>query len=199
MDYVNYIHLYNLLFKNILLLYLMIYNLEYNNTYYHYQISKPQWESNSEPAMMQSISGEIIQDKLIEKKLHLLNLSYEIKNFYKKIGTSSQEIYIKEWTFLSIENITKMIENYKKDNIITIDFAYKYMGMGYVKVAFYDNRYNSILYRNDGGSNGYDRAENYENLKNFNNSQDLNKDIGINFNTFLFEIVGKKFETAIIF
>ena len=46
---------------------------------------------------------------------------------------------------------------------------------------------------------GYDRQDNFEKLKNFNNTNSLNKYNGITFDTFLFEIVGKKLETAIIF
>ena len=177
----------------------MTFNLTYNNNHYYFNISMPEWTSNNMPAMIQSTSGEIIKDKSIEKKLNLINLPNEIKDFYKEIGTTLQEIYIKEWTFFSIQNIIKMIENYKKDNIETIDFAYKYLGMGHVKVAFYDTRYQTIFYRNDGGSNGYDRNDNYNNLVNFNNTNSLNKYTGITFDTFLFEIVGKKLETAIIF
>ena len=177
----------------------MSFDLTYNDNNYTYKISTPEWSSNNMPAMLQSISGEIIKDKSIEKKLNSINLPNEIKDFYKEIGTTLQEIYINEWTFFSIQNIIKMVEDYKKDNIETIDFAYKYLGMGHVKVAFYDTRYQTIFYRNDGGSNGYDRQDNFEKLKNFNNTNSLNKYNGITFDTFLFEIVGKKLETAIIF
>ena len=180
----------------------MTFNLTYNNNDYYYKLSTCQWSSNDMPAMIQSTTGEIIKDIEIENKLNLIYLPNEIKNFYKKIGTTMQEIYIKEWTFFSIENIIKMVENYKKNNIETIDFAYKYLGMGHVKVAFYDTRYKTIFYRNDGGSNGYDRNNNYINLKNFNNSNNssnVNKYIGITFDTFLEEIVEKKLESAITF
>lgn len=177
----------------------MTFNLVYNDNNYYYNVSTPEWSSNNMPAMIQSTSGEIIIDRSIEKKLNSINLPDEIKKFYIEIGTTLQEIYLREWTFLSLQNIIKMVENYKKDDIESIDFAYKYLGMGHVKVAFYDPKNKSIFYRNDGGSNGYDRNDNYKNLVNFNNSSDLNKYSGITFDTFLFEIVGKKLETATIF
>ena len=177
----------------------MTFNLTYNNNHYYFNISMPEWTSNNMPSMIQSTSGEIIKDRSIEKKLNLINFPNEIKDFYKEIGTTLQEIYIKEWTFFSIQNIIKMIQNYKKDNFETIDFAFKYLGMGHVKVAFYDTRYETIFYRNDGGSNQYVRENNYINLKNFNNINSLNKYTGITFDTFLEEIVGKKLETAMIF
>ena len=177
----------------------MTFNIIYNNDNYYFNISTPEWSSNNMPAMIQSTSGEIIKDRSIEKKLNLINLPDEIKKFYTEIGSTLQEIYIREWTFLSLQNIIKMVETYKKDNIESIDFAYKYLGMGHVKVAFYDPKNKSIFYRNDGGSNGYDREDNFKKLKNFNNSTNINKDIGINFDTFLEEINEKKFESAMLF
>ena len=179
----------------------MLFTLTYNNNDYSYNLSNPEWCSNNMPCMFQSKSCEIIKDKNIENNLNLINLPNEIKDFYKEIGTTLQEIYIDVWSFLSLQNIIKMLQNYKKDNIETIDFAYKYLGMGSVKVAFYDIRYEKIFYRNDGGSNEHVRQDNYKNLLNFNNSTDLKmyKKKGIDFNSFLLEISRKKFETAILF
>ena len=176
----------------------MSFSIIFNNKNYNFNISTSNWESNNAPSMIQSTSTEIIKDETIEKKLDLLTLPNEIKNFYKEIGTTMQEIYICEWTFFSIENIIKMCDNHKKNNINTIDIAFKYKGMGHVKVAFYDPRYKSIFYRNDGGSNGYEREHNYINLKNFNNSTNstnltnLNENIKyeLNFERFLQEING---------
>ena len=39
--------------------------------------------------------------------------------------------------------------------------------MGHCKAAFYDPQTNMIYYRNDGGSNGWDREERYEALKSY--------------------------------
>ena len=177
----------------------MTHKLIFNNNDFYYKLSTCEWKSNNMPGMLQSTSGEIIKDDLIENKLNQIELLEEIKNFYREIGTTSQEIYINEWILLSIENIIKMSENYKKDNINTIDFAYKYLGLGHVKVAFYDKKFNRILYRHDGGSNGYDREDNFEKLKIYNSNTNDNIYYGLTFDTFLKEITEKKPETAIGF
>lgn len=177
----------------------MTFCITYKNNNYEFNISQVEWNSNTSPAMIQTSDNKIIKDDHIENKLHQIELSDEIKNFYREIGTTSQEIYINEWTLLSIENIIKMSENYKKDNINTIDFAYKYMGLGHVKVAFFDNKFNCILYRHDGGSNGYDRNDNFEKLKIYNSNTNDNIYYGLTFDTFLQEITTNNFETAIAF
>ena len=177
----------------------MSFNVTFNNIKYNFNISQSLWSSNTSPAMMQTSDYKIIKDDLIENKLNLIELLEEIKNFYREIGTTSQEIYINEWILLSIENIIKISENYKKDNIHTIDFAYKYLGLGHVKVAFYDKKFNRILYRHDGGSNGYDREDNFEKLKIYNSNTNDNIYYGLTFDTFLKEITEKKPETAMGF
>lgn len=169
----------------------MTFNITFNNCNYNYQLSKPMWESNNMPCMIQSSSDKIIKDEFINKKLENIKLSDEIIKFYKLIGTINQEIYINDWTFFSIQNILKMNENYKKDNIHTIDFAYKYLGMGHVEVAFYNPKLESIYYRQDGGSNGYDRQINYNNLKKINSNNFIN-DKGYTFDIFLHEITENK-------
>ena len=177
----------------------MTHKLIFNNNDFYYKLSACEWKSNNMPGMLQSTSGEIIKDDLIENKLNQIELLEEIKNFYREIGTTSQEIYINEWILLSIKNIIKISENYKKDNIHTIDFAYKYLGLGHVKVAFYDKKFNRILYRHDGGSNGYDREDNFEKLKIYNSNTNDNIYYGFTFDTFLQEITEKKLETEMGF
>ena len=177
----------------------MAHKLTINNNDFYYKLSRCEWKSNDMPGMLQSTSGVIIKDDLIENKLNQIELLEEIKNFYREIGTTSQEIYINEWILLSIENIIKMSENYNKDNIHTIDFAYKYLGLGHVKVAFYDNKFNRILYRHDGGANGQDREDNFKKLKIYNSNTNDNIYYGLTFDTFLQEITEKKPETAMSF
>lgn len=177
----------------------MSFSITFNNQKYNFRISQPEWLSNNIPTMCQSTSCEIIKDKNINEKLETIDLPNEIKSFYKEIGSSIQEIYINEWTLFSIENIIKMTDYYKKNNINTIDIAFKYLGMGNVKVAFYDTNLKTILYRNDGGSNGYDRQNNFNKLKNFNNLSNYDKSNRINFDTFLSEIIEKNIETSVIF
>tara|TARA_Y100000816_G_scaffold75114_1_gene50778 strand:+ start:1712 stop:2254 length:543 start_codon:yes stop_codon:yes gene_type:complete len=180
----------------------MAFNIFIDNIKYDLKLSKPGWCSLLMPSALQSTHDEIIEDEFIDKKLNKLNLSNNIKLLFKAIRSTNQEIYINEWTILSIETILKLNEKYKKDNITSIDFAFKYQGLNNIKVAFYYPKLKCILYRNDGGSNLNDRKNKYNNLKILNNISINNNEIeysGINFKMFLDEITCKKFETSVIF
>lgn len=150
--------------------------------------------SNMEPCMINSSSDKFVADPNIEEfesKLDQLLVSNEMKDFYRKISSSTQEGIIPPWTFFSIDNLIKMTNNYKIMNIKTIDIAFEYLGMGHVRVAFYHPDFNTFLYRNDGGSSGYDREHNLNELKNLDNDQFKN---GISFNEFIEEINKKNKE-----
>jgi hypothetical protein len=44
------------------------------------------------------------------------------------------------------------------------DIGYRYLGMGYIEVVSCDLNTHLLFYRQDGGSNGYDRYDNYQNI-----------------------------------
>jgi len=134
--------------------------------------------------------NESVIDQNIDEKLDHIEFADEIKNFYRKRQTSTQEYYINCWTFFSIDTILDRKKIIRKDNVITIDLAFTYLGMGHIKVAFYHPKHNKILYRNDGGSNGWDRKDNYKNLINFENNTFLTD--GISFKEFIDEIGNNK-------
>lgn len=111
-----------------------------------------------------------------------------IKDFYINNSGIDREIYLKEWTFFSIEKILSLDEHYKSLNIYNIiDLAYIYHGMGWVIVAFYYVTDKNIYFRMDGGSNGFDRIENFNRLKNIDKLLENNL-TGIDFYNFLDKI-----------
>ena len=61
-----------------------------------------------------------------------------LRDFYKFIGSSTQEIYIKYWTLFSIDNIIERRKIIMEDGIEVTDFGMRYCGMGHCKIAFYD-------------------------------------------------------------
>lgn len=121
-------------------------------------------------------------NEYIETNLNIL--PKYIRDFYIYCKTIDQEIYINKWTFMSLSNILKIYENYKSQNIKILDIAFRYDGMGNIKVVFYDTRIDAINFRMDGGSNSYDREENFNKLIQYN----INippKDISYNFDILL--------------
>ena len=121
-------------------------------------------------------------DEYIETNLNIL--PKYIKDFYIYCKTIDQEIYINKWTFMSLFNILKIYENYKSQNIKIVDFAFRYDGMGNIKVLFYDTRIDHINFRMDGGSNSHEREDNFNKLIEYNNNIPPN-DISYNFDILL--------------
>ena len=136
------------------------------------------------------------ESDLIMSKLKELCLHKDIENFFLS-NQSLQEIYIKNWSLMSLDAIIERYNICKKDNINIYDIGFTYKGMGHVKVAFYDPKLEKIFYRIDGGANGYDRIDNYNKLKTY--SSETNNNPGLTFQDFLNEIQEFKNETGIIF
>lgn len=127
-----------------------------------------------------------------------LNFNQEIKDFFSSFKTIDHEFYIKSWTIFSLKSILERYNNcYKIDKITIIDIGFKYQGMGHIKIIFYDPTLNKLFYRLDGGSNNYDRQDNYNKIKNY--KSELNNNSGLSFEEFLQEANENKIETEIIF
>ena len=96
------------------------------------------------------------------------SLNRHIKIMYELIGNPDKEVYIGEWTILSLN---KSLENYKQycaDGQQKIfDIGFTYMGMGHVMVLSCDLDNHLLFKRRDGGSNGWDREANYKDLINY--------------------------------
>ena len=134
-----------------------------------------------------SISIAGIDLKLLET-LNNINLSKDIQDFLINNNAIDKELYINNWTFFPINKIIERNIIYEKDSIKNIiDIAFTYMGMGHINVAFYDTKLKKILFRWDGGSNGYDRIDNYNKIKLYDSSK-INEELGIEFSKFLEEI-----------
>ena len=109
-----------------------------------------------------------------------------IQDFYINNNGIDREIYIKYWTLLSLEKIVGLDSTYKDSGIENVvDLGYMYYGMGWVIVVFYYIKTGKLYFRMDGGSNGYDRKENFDKLKDLDNSIHDKIDRGIDFNEFI--------------
>ena len=106
----------------------------------------------------------------IIEKFKLLNLPKEIVDFYIDHQLYDKELYYNIITLFSINKILEMQEQYNKDNINNIvDIGFTYEGMGWIRVIYYHKNFDKLFVRYDGGSNGYDRLENYNKLKKISN------------------------------
>ena len=165
-----------------------------NNIEYSYE----NYDSTLAPFFRKNINNNInehnsenvlnIENLNLINDFKLLNVPKDIEDFLINNNAYRCEIYINNYTFLSIKKILELYDFYKKDNITNIvDLAYIYMGMGWIKVIYYNSKFNKLFFREDGGSNNYDRKDNYDNIKKkskIKNIEDIN-DISYNFEEIL--------------
>lgn len=102
---------------------------------------------------------------ILDTELSFLHES--MKYAYSYFNNLNNEIYANNWTFFSVKTILDRYNTCKADNVYTIDIALKYFGMGWIRIMFYDPILNTFNIRDDGGSNGFDREINYNNLKEY--------------------------------
>ena len=128
------------------------------------KLSDENYDSTIEPFFMKRGNDDYVMNY---KDLPELpeSLNRHIKIFYTLVGNPNVEIYIGNYTFMSL---TKCLENYKhyceNNQCSVFDIAYKYEGMGHITVISCDLNNHLLFERRDGGSNGYDREDNFQDL-----------------------------------
>ena len=92
-------------------------------------------------------------------------LNNNIIYMYKIIGHKDREIYFNEWTIMSVSESLKKYEKYCSEGQKDVfDIAHRYMGLGHIEVLACDLSTHHLYTRPDGGSNGYDREFNHDNM-----------------------------------
>jgi hypothetical protein len=100
--------------------------------------------------------------KIAEKYLDIYNnLPRELQILYSHIGDNKEYSHPSGLIFKPLYKIN--INTYSN----FFDVAYAYAGLGHVHVIGYNPSTRKYFQRMDGGSNGYDRQENYLHYKNY--------------------------------
>lgn len=100
----------------------------------------------------------------------IIDLSQTIKlpdvlyNMYLMLDSNMREFSYNIFHFFSIN---EMIERNKSRNNNICDLACSYYGMGHIIILSWNSIQNSFILRRDGGSNDYDRIDNYNFIKNY--------------------------------
>ena len=100
---------------------------------------------------------------IINELCELYSFPIELKYFYNLCQLPTQELVLNNCTFLSLNRIKEMSEKYRshgQDDFI--DIIIKYAGMGHYVVYSWNKKHMKYVIRYDGGSNGYERDENYD-------------------------------------
>ena len=136
------------------------------------QISIPSHDSTKTPFFRGSFTTEsfLMDNKDLPKFPDTLNR--HIKVLYEIIGNPDIEVYIGEWTILSLNKALKLYEGFCKDGQVAVfDVAFQYYGLGHIRVLACDLENHLLFYRPDGGSNGWDREANYKKLINYDKNE----------------------------
>ncbi len=150
-------------------------------------------DSTLQPFFLPSVDNDtnqnisVIEDNnlLLAIEFKELNLEKSITDFYLTNEAFNREMYKLDWTFFSITKILELVKHYTSHNINNIvDLGFIYHGMGHIKVVYYNKLTEKIHFRMDGGSNNYDRMDNFNELKKISNNEILQTD-GIDFTYFI--------------
>ena len=127
-------------------------------------ISTKNYTSTDKPFFMKNSTESFKQYN--ELKLQIPeNLNNNVKLIYEIFGNEKKEIYLDEWTIMSLE---EALQKYKdiceqgQNNVF--DIGYQYLGMGHIEMISCDLKSHLLFYRPDGGSNGWDRINNLNEL-----------------------------------
>lgn len=94
-------------------------------------------------------------------------INRNISLIYDILGNSKKEIYLAEWVIMSLDKAIEIYKNYCNNGQNKVfDIGYRYMGMGHIEVISCDLDSHLLFFHPDGGSNGYDRMANFENIVN---------------------------------
>ena len=127
-------------------------------------MSEEDYDSAQMPFFMKDKTNEFkVNNKDIPQSPEGLNRN--IKLMYELFGNPDIEVYIRDWTFLSLNKAIEVYNDYVNNNLTKVfDIGFQYAGMGHIVVLSCDLDNHLLFKRRDGGSNDYDREVNYKNL-----------------------------------
>ena len=96
-------------------------------------------------------------------------LNRNIQTMFKLIGNPLVEIYIGDWTIMSLNQCIDVYNNYCNNSQTKVfDIGYMYIGMGHIKMLSCDLEKHILFYRIDGGGDGYARDYHRYKILNYN-------------------------------
>jgi len=132
------------------------------------KVSSEEYDSTIEPFFNKDLNEITFTEDFKEISELPKSLNRHIKLLYQIISNPKVEVYLENWTIMSLD---KCLERYKHlcDNSqgLVFDFAFQYAGMGHIEMLSCDLTNHLLFKRMDGGSNGWDREANYNELLNY--------------------------------
>ena len=128
------------------------------------KISGENYDSTQMGFFRGDIGSPYQEDSEIIKSLPK-GLNRNIQLIYYMLGNDKKEIYLAEWTMMSLQTCLNYYESKCNDGQKDVfDFAFRYLGMGHIEVLSCDLKTHLLFTRYDGGANGYERDDNYQSV-----------------------------------
>tara|TARA_Y100000389_G_C17385672_1_gene476895 strand:+ start:531 stop:1076 length:546 start_codon:yes stop_codon:yes gene_type:complete len=130
------------------------------------QVSKNDHDSSQMPFFLQEPNTDFkINFNSINEDKIPQSLNRNIINIYKILGDPNKEIYINDWTIMSLNKAISIYELYCNNGQTNVfDIGFSYIGMGHINIISCDLNNHLLFYHHGGGSNGYDREESFNNI-----------------------------------
>ena len=95
------------------------------------------------------------------------NIPDILNELYITLGYN-KNLHIDNWVIMSLEEVKDYNNELANMNIHDVyDFAYSYLGLGWVMIAAIDLKTQQVFIRRDGGSNGYNCEHNMNKMKKY--------------------------------
>jgi hypothetical protein len=127
-------------------------------------ISTNNYTSSDKPLFMKNSTESFTQYNNLKLQIPE-NVNRNVKLIYEIFGNEQKEIYLDEWTIMSLEEALKRYKEFctqGQDNVF--DIGFRYLGMGHIEIISCDLKSHLLFYRPDGGSNDWDRITNVNEL-----------------------------------
>ena len=139
------------------------------------RVSSDSYDSTQQPFFAQNPETELNitstrdnenkNKEIIDLSILPKGINRNIILLYQIFNEKNKEIYLNNWTIISVNKAMEFYNYYCENNQNTVfDIAHQYIGMGHIRVLSCDLKTHLLFVRPDGGSNGYDREHNFTNL-----------------------------------
>ena len=127
-------------------------------------ISTDNYTSSNQPSFKKDNSELFTQYNDLKLEIPE-NVNNNVKLIYEIFGNEKKEIYLDEWTIMSLEEALKRYKELCKQGQNNVfDIGFRYLDMGHIEMISCDLQSHLLFYRRDGGSNGLDRINNLNEL-----------------------------------
>jgi len=176
-------------------------NFYENFKYFNISKNEYRFDQCNNPFFLCPSNEDISESRNIDYKEidHVLNLSKKSITFnpyimmlYIATCHSKRAYTIGNWTIFSLDQIVndfnKLVDIHS--DIKWCNIGHKYLGMGHYSALRMNIDNGKLFIQNDGGSNGYEREDNWNNYK----DQELNRDDYIDFNNLIKKLMSDEIE-----